>query len=93
MCRNIDINLRLDTDGTVSCRHCDTAVGSSQFPFDRTIQREQDSQAAGPGIHADPKHFTDSKVVLRQRFCPSCYTVLSTEIVPIGEDKVRGWKM
>lgn len=89
----IDVNLELGDDRTVRCRHCGDRVGTADQPFERSVRRERDSRAAGPGVHADPSNFSDREVMLRQRFCPGCLTLLSTEIVPRGEEEVRGWRL
>ncbi|MGJ0203410.1 hypothetical protein [Leucobacter sp. gxy201] len=89
----IDMNLELGEDRVVRCKHCAATVGTAADAFANAVRREQDSRAAGPGVHADPANFSDREVVLRQRFCPECLTLLSTEIVPKGEEEVRGWRM
>jgi N-methylhydantoinase B len=90
---DIDVNLLLDTEGAVRCRHCDTVVGTTSEPFAHAVRRERDSRDAGPGVREDPAEFSDRAVMLRQRFCPGCLTVLSTEIVPRGEDEIRGFRV
>lgn len=92
---NIDDNIRVSDDGrTTVCSHCDTALGTpGEAPLAHALVREQPSRAAGPGIHADPSHFTDRPIVLRQAFCPQCLALLSTEIVPQDEAGGRGWKL
>jgi len=40
-------------------------------------------------MHADPALFVDRAIVLRQAFCPGCFTVLMTEIVPADEPRFR----
>lgn len=86
----IDENLTLTEDGSIICTHCDTVLGNNAGePFAKAVKREQPSPAAGPGIHADPSHFTDREIVLRQFFCPGCSTVLATEIVPRDEPSFR----
>lgn len=90
---HIDINLELDDERVVRCTHCSTQVGTAGDPFENALRNDRRSADAGPGVHADPATFSDRDVVLRQRFCPGCLTVLSTEIVPRDEDEVRGWRM
>lgn len=86
----IDENLTLTGDGRVVCAHCNTVIGrNAGEPFANAVKSEQPSPAAGPGVHADPKHFTDREIVLRQLFCPGCSTVLATEIVPRDEPSFR----
>lgn len=91
---HIDDNLDLTDAGDVTCRHCDAPLGRSpQDPLANALRREQPSTAAGPGVHVAPATFTDRPVVLRQRFCPSCLTLLSTEIVPADEPEYRRWSV
>lgn len=86
----IDENLTLTSEGTVVCAHCGTVLGkSASDPFTNALKREQPSTAAGPGVHADPRHFTDREIVLRQLMCPGCGTALATEIVPRDEPSFR----
>lgn len=90
---NVDLNLALADDGSVVCRHCEAKLGTQSAPLTNALSRERPSTDAGPGIHAAPELFTDSTVVLRQRFCPSCFTLLATEIVPQEESSYRGWRL
>lgn len=89
----IDDNLRLDEDGRVRCRHCAATVGASRAePYSDAVLRERPARDAGPGVRADPRHYTAREIVLRQAFCPGCYAALATEIVPRDEAPMRGWK-
>lgn len=92
---NIDDNIRISEDGRATvCEHCSEPLGTpGEAPLARALLRESPSRAAGPGIHADPKHFTDRPIVLRQTFCPKCLALLCTEIVPQDEESGRGWKL
>ena len=90
---DIDDNLQLDADGIVRCRHCAATVGMSRGdPYSAAVRRERPAVEAGPGVRADPRHYTAREIVLRQAFCPGCYAVLATEIVPRDEAGFRGWK-
>jgi len=90
----INDNVVLEDDGTTACAHCRTQLGKSpDHPLERAVTREQPSSAAGPGVHVDPSTFTDRPVVLRQTFCPSCLTLLSTEITPSDEPEYRTWEV
>jgi hypothetical protein len=90
----IDDNVVLEDDGTTTCAHCGTKLGQSQGnPLEHALRREQPSPAAGPGVRVDPSVFTDRPIVLRQAFCPSCLTLLSTEITPSDEPAFRTWKL
>lgn len=85
----LDDNLEQAADGAVRCRHCGTAVGVAAEPFRDARTRESDPREAGPSVRAEPSHFTDRKVVLRQVFCPVCLTLLQAEIVPADEPSSR----
>lgn len=90
----VDDNLALTEAGAIICSHCKTTLGeSTSDPLAKAVKRERPSRAAGPGIHADPKNFTDREIVLRQFFCPGCLTVLATEIVPRDEPSFRHWRL
>ncbi|QEN85975.1 hypothetical protein FZC33_07090 [Labrys sp. KNU-23] len=90
----IDDNARLHTDGSIVCSHCDHPLGTSAGdPFANAIRRERPSQAAGPGVRAEPSHFTDRPIGLRQVFCPGCYVLLATEIAPTDEPSYRRWEL
>lgn len=80
------------SDGTATCAICRAPLGTvSGDPLARALRRERPSLAAGPGVRADPKLFTDRPIVLRQMFCPRCLSLLNTEIVPGDEVSFRHW--
>jgi hypothetical protein len=85
----IDDNLEQGADGTVTCRHCGTAVGVAAEPLRDARVRETPSREAGPSVRADAGHFTDREVILRRTFCPSCLVMLQAEIVPADEPSSR----
>lgn len=86
--------IEVTSDGTATCVNCKTALGSgSGDPLARALRRERPSVAAGPGVRADPKLFTDRPIVLRQVFCPKCFSLLNTEIVPGDEASFRHWRV
>lgn len=85
----IDDNLEQAGNGTVSCRHCGTAVGVAAEPLRDARVRETSSREAGPSVRADAGHFTDREVILRRTFCPSCLVMLQAEIVPADEPSSR----
>lgn len=87
----LDDNLTSNSSGTVTCKHCDANVGTVKGGFlDLAIWREQPSSAAGNSVvRADPALFVDRKIVLRQAMCPSCLTLLLTEVVPEDEPHFR----
>ncbi len=91
---DLDDNLRLKSNGAVVCAHCETELGRAQSgPLANAIHRERPSTDAGPGVHASPDLFTDRPIGLRQAFCPNCYAVLATEIVPTDEPEYRNWTL
>ena len=90
----IDDNIVLGPDGAVSCARCRAPLGTApDEPLAKALRRERPSLAAGPGVHVDPARFTDRAVVLRQSFCPSCLTLLATQIVPGDEPSYRSWSV
>lgn len=89
MTLQIDDNLEQRPDGDVVCRHCGTAVGVAAEPLRDALVRERDSLEAGPSVRAEPRHFTDRRVVLRLTLCPQCLTQLQAEIVPADEPSFR----
>ncbi|WP_448955223.1 hypothetical protein [Labrys neptuniae] len=90
----IDDNVRLRTDGKIVCSHCDHPLGAGvSDPFANAIRRERPSRDAGPGVRAEPSHFTDRPIGLRQVFCPGCYVLLATEIAPTDEPSYRHWEL
>ena len=90
---DIDDNLTLAADDQVHCRHCAAVVGTGLGdPYQLALRRERPAMEAGPGVHADPKHYTERAIVMRQAFCPGCYALLATEIVPGDEAEYRNWK-
>lgn len=91
MSAQLDENLTVAADGTVSCSRCGQRLGDSGADFLReAIWRELPSSAApGSVIRADAEHFVDRPVGLRQAICPSCLTLLMTEIVPTDEPRYR----
>lgn len=90
---HIDDNLEQDGDGTVRCRHCGTTVGVADDVFRDARARESAPEEAGPSVRAEPRHFTDREVVLRQVFCPECLALLQAEIVPADEPSFRTRKL
>ncbi len=85
----LDDNLAVRGEQVV-CVHCEAVVGRRDGEFlASALWREQDPLAAGPNVHAQPSLFVDREIVLRQAFCPTCYTLLLTEIVPADEPRLR----
>lgn len=91
---DIDLNLVVDADRQVHCRHCGEHLGdASTEPLANARVHERPSVQAGPGIHVDPATLTDRPIVVRQTFCPQCLTLLATEIVPADEPSRRKWSL
>lgn len=85
----VDSNLEL-RDERLECSDCHAELGSRSGEYlEKAIWREQSAMNAGPSMHADPGLFVDRPIVLRQAFCPGCFTVLMTEIVPADEPRFR----
>lgn len=91
MSARLDENLSVAENGTVSCSRCEKELGDSGENFlDGAIWRElPSSEAPDSVIRADAAHFVDRPVGLRQAICPSCLTLLMTEIVPTDEPRYR----
>ena len=90
----LDQNLETAADGRVVCTHCRTELSPSVGdPLVSAIRNESSSAHAGPGIKAVPALFTDRPIVLRQRFCPGCLVLLSTEVTPGDEPEFRKWAL
>lgn len=91
MTSQLDENLTVADDGTVSCSRCAAKVGDSgeEFLVDALWRELPSSQAPDSVIRADAAHFVDRPVGLRQAICPSCLTLLMTEIVPTDEPHYR----
>lgn len=90
----IDDNLELAPARAVVCVHCGAELGPDpQHPMAKALVRERKSRRGEPGIHADPELFTERPIVFRQRFCPGCFTLLLTEVVPGDEPEYRHWQL
>lgn len=90
----IDANVTLGADDTVTCSHCGAQLGHApDRPLANALRHERPSVAAGPGVRVRPEQFTDRRIVLRQTFCPACLTLLATEIVPADEPSYRMWSV
>ena len=89
----LDDNLTVE-NGTVSCKHCSRAIGmAASDPFESAVRWVRPVRDVGPGLHSDPRLFTERHIVLRQIFCPGCYTLLSTEVVPMDEGEFRSFRI
>ncbi|WP_306204642.1 hydantoinase B/oxoprolinase family protein [Actinoplanes sp. RD1] len=86
--RRLDDNLAVvDTDGgrTVACVHCGELLGplTDGAYLRQLAQRDAPLGEAGPHIWTDPSAYTDTEVVFRQLFCPSCVTAVYSRVVPV----------
>jgi hypothetical protein len=86
----LDENLQV-RDGRVVCARCETALGAGDADFlADALWREAPATAAPSSVvRQRPEHFVDRPVGLRQAFCPSCLTLLMTEVVPVDEPSFR----
>ncbi|MCQ8832041.1 hypothetical protein [Streptomyces malaysiensis] len=66
------------------CRHCDTPVAPAGPDWRHRLTKvfEGAPSTAGPHLNDNARHYLDMDVVLRQGFCPGCFTALFTETVP-----------
>jgi N-methylhydantoinase B len=82
----VSFNVRARADGSLICAHCThdlpgtSATYLAQVPVHVGAPRE-----GGPMVFADPAVYVDAEVVLRQYYCPNCFTALPTEVVPVSE--------
>jgi hypothetical protein len=78
---NIDDNLEIDANGGVVCRHCRATIGdASSDPLAAAMHSERPAVDAGPGVHADPSHYTSREIVLRCKRRSCLKTNLDSEI-------------
>lgn len=88
----LDENLVVLGDGAVTCAHCATRLGAGAADefLEEALWRERPSSEAPPSVvRAPPEHFVDRPVRLRQAFCPTCLTLLLTEVLPVDEPRYR----
>ena len=81
---NENVGRRNDGDkATLFCTHCgQELVGDADDYISKLPRHEGPLTEAGPQVFADSAVFVDAPVVFRQYYCPKCYTVFLTEIVP-----------
>lgn len=76
---------RREVDGRVTlfCTHCghDLEGGIDDY-LTKLPMYEGPLTEAGPQVFANSAIFVDEPVVFRQYYCPGCYTVFLTEVVP-----------
>jgi N-methylhydantoinase B len=82
----IDENLTLtvaENGSFFKCSICNNVLCSATENYtDHVLKYDGAPKEAGPNICSNPKQFVDADIVFRQLYCPFCYTLLSTEIVP-----------
>ena len=72
-----------DGKSTLFCTHCgQELVGNADDYLSKLPRYEGPLTDAGPQVFADSAVFVDTPVVFRQAYCPGCYTVFLTEVVP-----------
>lgn len=86
--KRLDDNLYV-LDEIVYCRHCDIVVGSSGSWLQRALVVERPAQDGDTLIQAAPELFIDAPVTYRQALCPSCLTLLLTEVVAEADRQYR----
>ena len=81
---NENIGRRIEGDTQVLfCTHCGQELsGNADDYLSKLPIYEGPLTEAGPQVFADSKEFVDAPVVFRQYYCPGCYTVFLTEVVP-----------
>lgn len=82
LARRVDDNLVL-AGATVACAHC--GHGLADLDQDDSLglaTYDGPSSAAGPQVTSDPAYYVDDAIVFRQRSCPSCWTAITSAIVP-----------
>ncbi len=79
--RRLDDNLDL-VDGAVRCRHCGATVGSADKWLANARVRQSPWPTVGTRLPTHSATYVDEAIVHRQAFCPGCYTVLQTEVLP-----------
>ena len=66
------------------CRHCGTVIGDGELTWRDTLPTTfiGPPSTAGPHLNDNARQYLDVDVVLRQGYCPGCFTALFTEVVP-----------
>jgi N-methylhydantoinase B len=90
--RRLDDNLYV-LDEIVYCRHCDTMVGSPASWLQHALVGERPAQDGDTVIQAAPELFIDAPVTYRQAFCPSCLTLLLTEVIAEADRHYRNKRL
>jgi N-methylhydantoinase B len=67
----------------LACRHCDTALCDYTADYKQALLRHVGSPVDIPGGGGQPpSHFVDVQIDFRQFCCPSCFVLMTTEILP-----------
>ena len=84
--RSLSENVVLTADGNTLCGRCGTTLteASQHFRAAATVL-DIDMQSSGL-VWVDPGTFVDAQLILRGFCCPSCATLLDTELVPAGAE-------
>lgn len=70
--------------GVLFCTHCNQELEGSEATYLSKLPMYQGPLSeAGPQVFADSAVFVDLPVVFRQYYCPGCFTVFLTEVVPM----------
>lgn len=69
------------------CRHCgtDIAAAGPRWRDELTTVYEGRPSTVGPHLNDNASHYLDVDVVVRQGYCPGCFTALFTETAPREE--------
>jgi N-methylhydantoinase B len=87
--RRIDDNL-VEANAAIACAHCHEVLGDSTGRGALALGvYDGPPTDAGPQITATAADYVDADVVFRQYCCPSCWTALSSAVVPADHPDVR----
>ncbi|MBF6570579.1 MAG: hydantoinase B/oxoprolinase family protein [Candidatus Binataceae bacterium] len=77
------VEVTTHTGKFLCCRHCDQTICQSDEAYlPHLAMLESEPRAAGPQIFTEPWRFIDDRVLFRQFFCPGCFTLFASRIVP-----------
>ncbi|WIX98151.1 hydantoinase B/oxoprolinase family protein [Amycolatopsis mongoliensis] len=80
--KRIDDNL-VEAGTSIACAHCAEILGDTgEGPLAVAVY-DGAATEAGPQIIASASDYVDTPVVFRQYCCPSCWTALSSAVVPV----------
>lgn len=86
--QRLDDNLCLAGD-EVRCVHCGARVGTAHSWLQNARFTEKEPEIGGPLMRAAPGLFVDAPIVVRQAFCPGCFTALLTEVAAVADEQLR----